>query len=97
MYIIKADGSQVIDTAFVQRFCIAERPDAALVLASYAVGSDGKCVTLGRYDYKEALSVVGQIFNALVGGQAGFSMPDSRLQFPEEWKRDARVKRRGGS
>lgn len=98
MYIMKADGKQVVDTAFVQRFLIATKPDATLVLASYEVGDMTPPVTLGRYaDDKEAGQVLGQIFNALVGGQVGFTMPESYLQFPEHRKCDARTKRRGGS
>lgn len=35
MYILTGDKKQIINSDFVERFCISEKPDAALIVASY--------------------------------------------------------------
>lgn len=97
MYILTSDGKSIVDTAFVERFCIVEKPDACLIVASY---SADRAVTIGRYaDRKEADAAFSGLFNNLVGnsGTYPFTMPDSVLFHGERWKRDARTTRRGGS
>lgn len=94
MYIL--NRFQIINSEFVERFCIAEKPDAALIVASY--NHERPPVTLGRYrDLKEAEGVLGQIFSAMAGGQSGFDMPESLYSSEEYIKKDARTKRKGGS
>ena len=34
MYIMVPTGMQIINSEFVERFCVVEKPDAALVVAS---------------------------------------------------------------
>lgn len=96
MYIMAAGGKQIVNSEFVERFCIAEKEDAALIVASY---SDVRPpVTMARYkDMEEARRAIGELMGALAGGQACFDMPDSILYYEEQIKKDARTKRRGGS
>ena len=35
MYIFSSDKKSILDSLFVQRFCIVEKSDAVLVIASY--------------------------------------------------------------
>lgn len=97
MYILTSDGKSIVDSSFVERFCIVEKPDACLVVASY---SADRAVTIGRYaDRKEADSAFRSLFNNLVGNSDtyAFTMPDSVLYHGEKQKRDARTTRKGGS
>lgn len=97
MYILTSDAKSIIDSRFVERFCIVEKPDAVLIIASYSVDH---AVTIGKYaDRKEADDAFSRLFNNLVGndGSVPFSMPDSVLFHGEKWKRDARTPRKGGS
>ncbi len=97
MYILTSNGKSIVDSNFVERFCLVEKPDAWLVVASY---SESRIVTIGRYaNREEADSAFSSLFNDLAGssGTYAFTMPDSVLYHEEEWKRDARTKRRGGS
>lgn len=97
MYIWASDGRSIVDSRFVERFCIVEKPDACLIVASY---SADRVVTVGRYaDRKEADAAFGCLFNDLgeFGDDRTFVMPDSVISHGERWKRDARVARKGGS
>ena len=94
MYILTSDGKSIIDSSFVERFCIVEKPDAVLIIASY---SADRAVTIGKYaDRKEADSVFSVLLNHLTTGDK-YEMPDSVLFHGERTKRDARITRRGGS
>ena len=95
MYILASDQKSVIDSCYVQRFCLVDKPDASLIIASY---SADRAVTIGKYaDEEEAHGVLAELYSALSTGAERYSMPDSRLFGEERWKRDARTKRRGGS
>lgn len=96
MYIMAAGGKQIVNSEFVERFCISEKEDSALIVASY---SDVRPpVTMARYkDVKEARRAIGELMGALAGGQTYFDMPESILYYEEHIKKDARTKRRGGS
>jgi len=95
MYIMDSIQKNVIDTAYVQRFCLIKQPDATLIIASYSADC---AVTIGKYaDAEEAHGVLAELYTALTTGAEGYSMPDSRLFSGEHWKRDARTKRKGGS
>ncbi len=88
--------TQIINSEFVERFCLVEKPDAALVVASYR--DDRPPVTMARYSRKdEAQDALCELFKALAGGQAYFYMPLSRLTNPDRKVHDARTKRKGGS
>lgn len=94
MYILA--GKQLINSNFVERFCIVEKNDAALVVASY--NDTRPAVTLSRYkNMREATDVLDELMYALSGEQATFIMPDSTLYHEEIIKKDARTKRKGGS
>lgn len=96
MYIMSEDGRQIINADFPERFCLAVKPDAALIVASY--GDSRPPVTMGRYSGEdEARSVMGELLTALWSGQACYYMPASRLYAEEQTKYDARTKRKGGS
>lgn len=98
MYIMTSNGTQIINSDFVERFAIAEKPDAALILASYTSAPTPPPVTIGRYkDKKEAKEALGDMLLALSNKDECFTMPDSVLNFEEHIKNDARTKRKGGS
>lgn len=93
MYILA--GKQLINSRFVERFCLVEKNDAVLVVASY--NDTRPAVTLSRYkNMHEATGILEELMYALSGGQTTFSMPDSSL-FHEKIIKDARTKRKGGS
>lgn len=95
MYILASDQKSVIDSGYVQRFCLVEKPDATLIIASY---SADRAITIGKYaDAEEGHGVLAELYTALAAGAESYSMPDSRLFGAERWKRDARTKRKGGS
>lgn len=97
MYILTSDAKSIIDTDFVERFCIVEKPDACLIIASY---SADRAITIGKYaDRNEADSAFLSLLNNLTceNDTYSFSMPDSVLFHGEKWKRDARTTRKGGS
>lgn len=97
MYILTSDMKSIVDSSFVERFCLVEKPDAVLIVASY---SADRAVTIGRYaDRKEADAAFSSLLNNLVGnsGVYSFTMPDSVLFHGEKQKRDARTVRKGGS
>lgn len=97
MYIMVSTGMEIINSEFVERFCVVEKPDAALVVASYDRSTMG-ARTMGRYaDVREAQEALDELLVALAGGQTCFTLPDSTLYYGERIKKDARVKRRGGS
>lgn len=96
MYIFAGDRKQIINSEFVERFCIAVKPDAALVIASYS--ETRPPVTISRYrDSAEANDALQELLSALARGERAFSMPDSIYYFEEKTIKDARTKRRGGS
>ena len=96
MYIVTADSRQIINSEYPERFCICEKPDAALIVASYS--DVRQPVTIGRYrDVDEAVSAMGDLLSAMAGGQKFFYMPTSLLYWEAATKKDARTKRRGGS
>lgn len=95
MYIFTSDQKNILDSSFVERFCLVEKPDACLIIASY--GSD-RAVTIGKYeDKEEAHGVLAEIYTSLSLGEASYTMPDSRLFGSQKWIRDARQRRKGGS
>lgn len=97
MYILTSDRKSIVDSNFVERFCVVEKPDACLIVASY---SADRAVTIGRYaDWKEADTAFNSLLNNLVGNSDtyAFTMPDSVLYHGEKRKRDARTTRKGGS
>ncbi len=95
MYLLTSDRKSILDTEFVKRFSVVEHPDTTLVIASY--GPDF-AVTVGKYkDSPEAAKALFALLSALTGDEPCFEMPDSALFHQERKKRDARVKRKGGS
>ena len=96
MYILTHDEKQIINSDFVERFCISVKDDAALIVASY--GADRPPVTLTRCKHlNEARETLNALLYALSGRQSYYTMPESLLYAEELAKKDARVKRKGGS
>lgn len=96
MYILNSSEKEIINSNFVERFCISDKEDAALIIASY--NNVRPPVTIARYkNTKEAKAALGELFAALAGGQTHFFMSDSLLYGEETIKEDARTRRRGGS
>lgn len=96
MWIMASDGKSIVDSSFVERFCLVEKPDAVLIVASY---SAERIITIGRYaDKKEAASALSDLHINLAGNSASpYIIADSILYHGEKQKRDAQVARRGGS
>lgn len=95
MYIMTQDERQIVDSGYVERFCLVVKPDAVLIIASY---SENRAVTIGKYaDKAEADDAFNGLFYALWNGDPAFDVPQSRLFCSEQGKKDARVKRKGGS
>lgn len=96
MIIMSSDGKQLLNSEHIERYCLADKSDAVLVVASY---SDSRPpVTMGRYaNMDEASRALGQLYVACASGDAYFDMPDSTLYHEGHRKRDARTKRKGGS
>ena len=96
MYILSSDQKTIHDSTFLQRFTIAEKPDAVLICG--AISTDKPLVTLGKYkDMNEARSVLLELLGELARDAGSYEMPDSELFHGEHEVRDARVRRRGGS
>lgn len=95
MYIRTQDSRQIVDSGYVERFCIVIKPDAVLIIASY---SENRAVTIGKYaDKGEAGDAFDALYYALCNANPSFDMPQSRLFCGEPEKKDARGKRKGGS
>lgn len=94
MYIMTSDGKSIVDSGFVERFCVVNKPDAILIIASY---STDRAVTIGKYaNTKEAFDAFHGLFASIKSG-SDYEMPDSVLFHGENRKQDARTKRKGGS
>ena len=95
MYILTSDQKSIVDSGFVERFCLVEKPDACMIVASY---SAERMVTIGKYkDRAEADHALFKLYQALRFGDDRLDMPDSELFHSERKKKDARVSRKGGS
>ncbi len=95
MYILNGPGKEIVNSDFVERFCIVEHEDTAMIIASY---NANRAVTLSKYkDLPEASSVLGDMLAALAGGQTSYEMPESSLFYGQRTIKDARTRRRGGS
>lgn len=96
MYIVSANQSQVVDSTFVERFVLVDKSDAVILAASY---NDTRMpVTLTKFrTMSEAHNTLLDLANALGGGQTVYHLQDYLADGTESRKRDARVKRRGGS
>lgn len=97
-YAVLADGIRHGDSymAIGQALGKSEKPDAALIVASY--DKNAKVVTVARYrDLREAQKVLGELLCAIAGGQAYYTMPESLLYAEQHISKDARTKRKGGS
>lgn len=98
MYIMNNSENMIIDSHYVERFCLAKKEDAVLIVASY--GDNRAPVTVGRYkDEKEAKEELNRLFVALSEADdvSRYYMPLGRYYAEQVWIRDARTKRRGGS
>ena len=95
MYILTSDQKSIVDSGFAERFCLVEKPDACMIVASY---SAERMVTIGKYkDRAEAVDALNALYQALTYDESRFEMPDSELFHGEREKKDARTKRKGGS
>ena len=96
MIIASQSGRIIINTEYVDRYTISNKPDAVLVTAGF--GGSERAVTLGRYvDEDEASKAMTEIALAISGGQAILYMPESILTCEERHIKDARTRRKGGS
>lgn len=96
MYILNSKGTVILNSDFIERFSISVKADGVSIMASYT--DQRMPIGIGRYaDEKEARKVLGDLFAALSSDAAYFEMSESRLYAGQEWIRDARTKRKGGS
>lgn len=96
MYILNYTENQIINTDLVERICLQEKNDATLIILSY--GDQRAPIVAGRYkDMGEARNILKDLFTSMAGGQTYYYMPDSRLFGEETIRKDARIKRKGGS
>lgn len=95
MFIVTNQQNMIVNSEFVERFLIVEKPDASLIIASY--NDIRPPITLGRYEQSESKSVLSDLYSALLSDQAGFVMPDSILYYQQKKVKDARTARKGGS
>lgn len=96
MYLLTENEREIVNTDFVERFCLADKDDATLVVASYSHARPP--VTMARYrNTKEAEDALQELFTALGAGRECFSFPTSLIRGEQTLIRDARTKRRGGS
>ena len=96
MFFLAENELQIINSKMVERFCKCEKNDCVLIIASY--GSDKPPVTIGRYaDDKEATEALIDLQKAIAEDYGYYKMIPSRRFNEEREKKDARVKRRGGS
>lgn len=96
MYILNERGLEILNSDFIQRFAIAQKPDAALIVASY--GETERPITMGRYkNLTEAKDVLMRLYAALRNGEPDYELPPSSYYDNESIRRDARTKRKGGS
>ena len=95
MYILNQSGTAVYQSDAFETFCLVEKDDATLIVASRQWGDHP--YTLGRYQWKEAREVLLSFYAALHDEYAYFDMPLSSYSSPEAAIRDKRVKRKGGS
>lgn len=95
MYILTSDQKTIVDSGYVERICLVEKPDAYLIIASY---DPERAVTIGKYAGKEeAYGVLARIHGELAIGTVAYTMPDSPLFGGEQVKHDSRTRRKGGS
>ena len=95
MYIKTQDSRQIVDSRYIERFCLVVKSDAVLIIASY---SENRAVTIGKYaDKTEARDAFDALYYAILNDDMAFDMPQSRLFLGEQTKRDSRTKRKGGS
>lgn len=101
MFFINGSRTEIINAAYVERFCIVKTEDSALVVASY--GQDVKPVTLARYSTEdEAIRALSDLSEALSSGDAQYCMNVSTGRYlpqpgPKERYHGKKVKRHGGS
>lgn len=96
MFILDSAKKAIHNTAFIERYTIAVKPDAVLIVGGYSSSQEGK--TLGKYkDEAEAKGVLMKLFDALSNDDWAFQMPDSELFHPQPVIKDARTRRKGGS
>ena len=96
MYIMNERSGRILNSTFVVEFFVAKTSDCTLL--SYLLGGNEKPYTLERYKtQKDATEALCSLMQALVTEQSTFYVPESTFYFEESLRKDARVKRRGGS
>lgn len=96
MYIMNERSGAIINSEFVAEFYLAKTSDSTLL--SMRWNGVEKPSTLERYKTQdEAMDALGALMRALEAGRVTFYVPASLYYFEESVKKDARVKRRGGS
>lgn len=71
MFFINENGYEIVNTTFVERFCIVEKSDAALIVASYG---ENRAVTVGRYKDKDEAGVALYDLCAAIDNDAPYKM-----------------------
>lgn len=96
MYIMNERSGSIVNTAFVSEFFLTKTSDSTLLSMRWN-GMEKLC-TLERYKtYDEAMDALCALMRALEAEQDTFYVPESLYYFEDSIKKDARIKRRGGS
>ncbi|MBQ8918762.1 MAG: hypothetical protein IJ056_01450 [Acidaminococcaceae bacterium] len=97
MLIFNSNGTKLVNSEAVTHYTISENPDAVLIMAGMSI-TNSPPVSLERYgSMAEAKGALAELAAALSSQCEVFYMPMSVLRNQQERKRDARVKRKGGS
>ncbi len=96
MYIMNERSGAIINSNYVAEFFLTKTSDSTLL--SLRWNGIEKLSTLERYkNYDEAMDALCSLMRALEAKQLAFYVPASLYYFEESVKKDARVKRKGGS
>lgn len=96
MYIMNERSGSIINTAFVAEFFLTDTSDSTLLSVRWH-GIE-RLSTLERYKRREeAMRAISDLLQALEDGRETFLIPESLYYFEESTKKDARIKRKGGS
>ncbi|MBQ9283861.1 MAG: hypothetical protein IJ773_03950 [Lachnospiraceae bacterium] len=97
MLIFNSNGTKLVNSEAVTHYTLSDNPDAVVIMAGMS-NTGSPPVSLERYGtLAEAKEALAELAAALSSGGEVFYMPMSVLRNQQERKRDARVKRRGGS
>lgn len=74
IYIKNGSGTEILNLAFVHRFCVVNKKDCTLLIASYGITVPP--VTVARYKTREeAVKALESLYNAISSGAVSYTLP----------------------